>query len=1331
MSKKEPAEEPMEMPDVLDPQTDVNAVAKELITYHSEYIRCHYGWVQSHATLQITTGNLKESKEREEGLRKEVTEMKQKYEELHRKHEDEKTHGVRALVVQPNVKVENAQGAGGGGAGPRLTTASTKKKFEDGEIVHLLSWLPATDKFPNHEAVKVAKDLEEEKGKFWEVLDTRAGHYFKCQGCRDFACILEWIDKQNKKYKKMPPLSFPMAGYQAGMYMQRHCVFGLQMCPYALEEKKHPFATVTEANEATIQRALGGEKNNTKGSDVSVIRARMNDLDWKVRTKEGAMEAHRAFLFGKLGVTVSNPRNCMLTLRKVGPANLLEVKYPTFMFESDAQKKVDKEAGRGKDYEELWKTSSYQVKCSNPTDTKAECGKRLSTLYPYNLSGTERIDVDLFEMCWYLANGIPQASASTLNINNSKPRKRALLSNVLRAFQAREEDLYGVHARKHPKWDHIQVDETFLCKRKYHQGKQQRIETWWFVTVTHVEVELIQDILHMTTLATHWEITKVRDNDTLLNIIRPFLREDGQTVVYTDSWAGYNGLDVWCKHRKCNHSKSFIGDGEDGNSSVHINNAESVHAKVKQMLKKLWSHATTDKWLIAQFGFLTQVFVGPELGGRKNVLNRMRLICQTLRDYRHVLVNDADEMLMMVPPLLFNTPAGDANATLSGDEDEVPQPAQEEKKEPKKKAKKGGGRGAGAKPESGVSLMYDAMMKAYDQRKNFGMMDWSKEDFDEMAARASADDSLNPNLSDDGIVMGVVHPTVRGATNADGDVNGKVVALDCVTDDESECDDGEDNEPEDMGFKEPGDAEADGDAVPTAPREEGERYGGLLQDQYLKSPLHPRVPPSPSKHQRRSRARHGTDSDTSDTSSGDESTDSSDDEDDHLDEETELFGQNSEERSGAQGRDLRTTNFNPFANKTLRPSSRPTQMSGRYARDPHNYAEGDYDLLKPLRAQEDDDHILMNFLYELMTAGHAIKDLGHDVNIWFSFRNDGSPSWEVPTKREECDPLRRRSKPLFIVVECVDHRNKKYFTLLLVKHDSCLDGFDKKHCFTGKGKKGVPFRVQRVCGLKSKQAPIKDKQKKSILGKLNDIWRDAEKHPKPVQMDDIAWDRVSVSSISECPDGDGSWATVPLNTLKFHGGADAVKARFPIHTTAHKVQPCRPCILQWCTIKNLSLPPVQTKHRPAAATIHDMANVSGFGKKRAASARALSGSNAGTDMEFNNQAGDATPRTPGVQLQDADDTSRWNWNEVPGARIEGWNSCPHCVTGNFNERESSEEDSESDSGEDSDGDDGHTNTVKRKPKTKKEKEKEKMETKNKKKGAKKETKNSKKKSQKK
>ena len=79
------------------------------------------------------------------------------------------------------------------------------------------------------------------------------------------------------------------------------------------------------------------------------------------------------------------------------------------------------------------------------------------------------------------------------------------------------------------------------------------------------------------------QLVRRRNTATLLPII--WQKVSPGTIVHTDQWAAYNGIqrDLGLNHQTVNHSVNFV----DATSGVHTQHAESNWSAAKEKLKKM------------------------------------------------------------------------------------------------------------------------------------------------------------------------------------------------------------------------------------------------------------------------------------------------------------------------------------------------------------------------------------------------------------------------------------------------------------------------------------------------------------------------------------------------------------------------------------------------------------------------------------------------------------------------------------------------------------------------------------------------------------------------
>ena len=192
------------------------------------------------------------------------------------------------------------------------------------------------------------------------------------------------------------------------------------------------------------------------------------------------------------------------------------------------------------------------------------CRMKRGKLEPY-VSG--RMDIDAGKLLRIWADIADNLTAGQIARNRSIRHKvvTKILHDLGNAALHQEEN--AVYA-----FSSLQVDETFVGKRKYHRGRRPRNVGHWFVSITEVKGRRMG--------RTHWKLVKRRDHETLKNFILPHL-ESARSLVVTDAWRGYLGMEEFCRHFAVNHSREFVEL-----HGYHTNHAECVHRIIKDWTKR-------------------------------------------------------------------------------------------------------------------------------------------------------------------------------------------------------------------------------------------------------------------------------------------------------------------------------------------------------------------------------------------------------------------------------------------------------------------------------------------------------------------------------------------------------------------------------------------------------------------------------------------------------------------------------------------------------------------------------------------------------------------------
>jgi len=141
------------------------------------------------------------------------------------------------------------------------------------------------------------------------------------------------------------------------------------------------------------------------------------------------------------------------------------------------------------------------------------------------------------------------------------------IRRVLKRLEKTIVPKYYQTAEKIGEKDHIvEIDESKFEKRKYHRGH-------------HVEVVWILVMVDRTTRKIHLVAVDKRDAPTLEARIER--NANDESIIYTDCWRGYNGIDAICEsHGTANHSKFF----KDPSTGVHTNTIERNWYAVKSQV---------------------------------------------------------------------------------------------------------------------------------------------------------------------------------------------------------------------------------------------------------------------------------------------------------------------------------------------------------------------------------------------------------------------------------------------------------------------------------------------------------------------------------------------------------------------------------------------------------------------------------------------------------------------------------------------------------------------------------------------------------------------------
>lgn len=114
----------------------------------------------------------------------------------------------------------------------------------------------------------------------------------------------------------------------------------------------------------------------------------------------------------------------------------------------------------------------------------------------------------------------------------------------------------------------VEIDETLLGRRKYNKG--HHVEGVW----TMVGIERTPE------RRAFCVVVERRDAETIRSVVRSKVREG--SIVYTEEWRGYIGIDISCNvvHQTVNHSRFF----RDPITGVCTNTVEGLNRALKSSI---------------------------------------------------------------------------------------------------------------------------------------------------------------------------------------------------------------------------------------------------------------------------------------------------------------------------------------------------------------------------------------------------------------------------------------------------------------------------------------------------------------------------------------------------------------------------------------------------------------------------------------------------------------------------------------------------------------------------------------------------------------------------
>ena len=115
----------------------------------------------------------------------------------------------------------------------------------------------------------------------------------------------------------------------------------------------------------------------------------------------------------------------------------------------------------------------------------------------------------------------------------------------------------------------VQIDESQICKRKYHRGRVLVNQNVWIVGGIDSNGNIFQ------------ALTEIRNRQILEGIITQHVH--GGSILWTDCWRGYNNLcNLYYSHETVNHSIEFKTQ-----HGVHTNRIEAIWGAIKRKFRHI------------------------------------------------------------------------------------------------------------------------------------------------------------------------------------------------------------------------------------------------------------------------------------------------------------------------------------------------------------------------------------------------------------------------------------------------------------------------------------------------------------------------------------------------------------------------------------------------------------------------------------------------------------------------------------------------------------------------------------------------------------------------
>ena len=168
------------------------------------------------------------------------------------------------------------------------------------------------------------------------------------------------------------------------------------------------------------------------------------------------------------------------------------------------------------------------------------------------------------------------------------------------------------HQQQHqpPQWDSFSADEFYVTGAKYGKGHDARTTSMWVMTCTRTVAPGAGPIE-----CCAFPVPD-RKSETCTALIGAFVRADGSSVVYTDSWRGYSQLHLVCRHGAVNHQRAYRS-----RTGVNTNAAEATNGALRAIIGRLFNGFGADL-----FDLQVRLAVGCAFFKQRTALLRFRAL---------------------------------------------------------------------------------------------------------------------------------------------------------------------------------------------------------------------------------------------------------------------------------------------------------------------------------------------------------------------------------------------------------------------------------------------------------------------------------------------------------------------------------------------------------------------------------------------------------------------------------------------------------------------------------------------------------------------------------